>query len=60
MEINNKDKKGLHELPNDALMFMSSNKEIGTHGRKFCHTFSVSFPPANGFSKVWVKLEQFE
>ena len=60
MDINNKDKNGLHVLPNDALMFMSSNKEIGTHGRKFCLTFSVSFLPADCFSKVWVKLEQFE
>ena len=30
MEINNKDKNGLHVRPNDALMFMSSNKEIRT------------------------------
>lgn len=30
MDINNKDKNGLHERPNDALMFMSSNKEIRT------------------------------
>ena len=52
MEINNKDKKGLHELPNDALMFMSSNKEIGTHGLKFYPTFSVSFIQADCFSKV--------
>ena len=60
MEINNKDKNGLHVLPNDALMFMSSNKEIRTHGMPFCHTFSVSFIQVNCFSKVFAKLEQFE
>ena len=55
MDINNKDKNGLHVLPNDALMFMSSNKEIGTHGMKFCRSFSVSFIQANCFSKVFGK-----